>query len=60
MNYVIGYVSLVYKHYQYCLISFAINIVSHITGNGFLQIYHVKPHFHVCTCIMPSNSVKAY
>ena len=49
MNYVIAYVSLVYKHFTLCcnenrvcflsLIIIAINIALHITGNVYFQIY---------------------
>ena len=35
------------KHFEYCLVSIAINIVPHMTGNACYKFYDVKPHFPV-------------
>ena len=48
------------RTFQYCLISIAINIVPHVTGNVCLQFYHVKPRFRVFACITSSNLGKVY
>ena len=55
-----GYVSLVYKHFKYCLIGIAINIVSHIMRTVCLQTYYFKkPHFRVSACLTSSNLGKS-
>ena len=36
-----------HKHFEYCLVSIAVNIVPHMTGNACYKFCDVKPHFPV-------------